>query len=44
MATAADHRRRIVPRGRQRARTAAKWTGIGLIGLVVARRCSSSSG
>jgi translocation and assembly module TamB len=25
-----------MPRGRQRARTAAKWTGIGLIGLVVA--------
>jgi translocation and assembly module TamB len=31
MATAAEP----VPRGRQRARTAARWTGIGLIGLVV---------
>jgi translocation and assembly module TamB len=30
MATAAEP----IPRGRQRARTAAKWTGIGLIGLV----------
>jgi translocation and assembly module TamB len=34
MATAADPA--PVHRGRQRARTAAKWTGIGLIGLVVA--------
>jgi translocation and assembly module TamB len=31
MATAAEP----IPRGRQRARTAAKWTGIGLIGIVV---------
>jgi len=30
MATAAEP----IPRGRQRARTAAKWTGIGLIGIV----------
>ncbi|HYJ81646.1 MAG TPA: translocation/assembly module TamB domain-containing protein [Allosphingosinicella sp.] len=35
MATAAEPAPRM-PRGRQRARTAAKWTGIGLIGLVVA--------
>jgi translocation and assembly module TamB len=32
MATAAEP----VPRGRQRARTAAKWTGVGLIAIVVA--------
>lgn len=35
MATAAEPAPRL-PRGRQRARAAAKWTGIGLIGLVVA--------
>ena len=35
MATAAEPAPHV-PRGRQRARTAAKWTGIGLIGLVVA--------
>ncbi|HEX8468526.1 MAG TPA: translocation/assembly module TamB domain-containing protein [Allosphingosinicella sp.] len=35
MATAAESAPRV-HRGRQRARTAAKWTGIGLIGLVVA--------
>ncbi|HEX8622464.1 MAG TPA: translocation/assembly module TamB domain-containing protein [Allosphingosinicella sp.] len=35
MATAAEPAPHL-PRGRQRARTAAKWTGIGLIGLVVA--------
>lgn len=35
MATAAEPAP-PVPRGRQRARTAAKWTGIGLIGIVVA--------
>ncbi|MGZ8297433.1 MAG: translocation/assembly module TamB domain-containing protein [Allosphingosinicella sp.] len=35
MATAAQPAPHV-PRGRQRARTAAKWTGIGLIGLVVA--------
>jgi translocation and assembly module TamB len=35
MATAAEPAPHV-PRARQRARTAAKWTGIGLIGLVVA--------
>src|SRR5688500_16930559 len=35
MATAAEPAPRV-PRGRQRARAAAKWTGIGLIGIVVA--------
>ncbi|HEX8572058.1 MAG TPA: translocation/assembly module TamB domain-containing protein [Allosphingosinicella sp.] len=35
MATAAESPPHV-PRGRQRARTAAKWTGIGLIGIVVA--------
>jgi translocation and assembly module TamB len=35
MATAAEPAPNV-PRGRRRARTAAKWTGIGLIGLVVA--------
>ena len=35
MATSAEPAPRV-HRGRQRARTAAKWTGIGLIGLVVA--------
>ncbi|HEX8239456.1 MAG TPA: translocation/assembly module TamB domain-containing protein [Allosphingosinicella sp.] len=35
MATAAEPAPHV-PRGRQRARTAAKWTGIGLIGIVVA--------
>jgi translocation and assembly module TamB len=36
MATAAEPAPPRPHRGRQRARTAAKWTGIGLIGLVVA--------
>lgn len=35
MATAADPAPHV-PRGRRRARTAAKWTGVGLIGIVVA--------